>query len=122
MEKITTVWSSTSTPTIAATTDAIFKQVTMGYLPATSDVTGEALGYTAIQRERIEIDRAADQGASMLQEIARNIDAKAFRADKALTADAAQGAGRPDPNAPAPASAATPGMMPKKMPGVPAGG
>jgi hypothetical protein len=74
------------------------------------------LGYTAIQRERIEIDRATDQGQSMLQEIARNIDAKAFRADKALTADAAQGAGLPDPNA------LTPNVMPKKMPGVPAGG
>ena len=98
-EKITTVWSSTATPTIAATTDAIFKQITMGYLPATSDVTGEALGYTAIQRERIEIDRATDQGQSMLQEIAHSLDAKAFRADKALTADAAQGAGQPDPNA-----------------------
>jgi hypothetical protein len=121
-EKITTVWSSTSTPTIAATTDAVFKQVTMGYLPATSDVTGEALGYNAIQRERIEIDRAADQGQSMLQEIAHNLDVKAFRADQAITADAVK------INQPAPAvtptatPTATPGMMPKKMPGVPAGG
>ena len=116
MEKIPTVWSSTSTPTIAATTDAIFKQVTMGYLPATSDVTGEALGYTAIQRERIEIDRATDQGQSMLQEIAHNLDVKAFRADQAITADATK------INQSAPDTTATPNMMPKKMPGVPAGG
>jgi len=102
-EKITTVWSSTATPTIAATTDAIFKQVSMGYLPAASDVTGEALGYNAIQRERIEIDRASSQGQSFLQEIAHSLDAKAFRVDKSLTADAT-------------AAAPMTGVMPKKAP------
>lgn len=118
MEKIATVWSSTSTPTIAATTDAIFKQVTMGYLPATSDVTGEALGYSAIQRERIEIDRAADQGASMLEQIAHNMEAKALRMSGAVTADEAKMNQSDQGVTPAP----MPGLMPKKMPGVPAGG
>jgi hypothetical protein len=119
MEKITTVWSSTSTPTIAQTTDAIFKQVTMGYLPATSDVTGEALGYTAIQRERIEIDRKTDEGLSMLMEIAHSMEAKSLRTEKLVTADLA-GELKPVviPGAPVP----PPNVMPKKMPGVPAGG
>lgn len=115
-EKIAAVWSSTATPTIATTTDAVFKQVTMGYLPATSDVTGEALGYSAIQRERIEIDRQTDEGMSLLQEIARSMTAKALRVEKAITADAAT---------PPDATASTPGLSgvaPKKLPGVPAGG
>jgi hypothetical protein len=114
MAKITTVWSSTATPTVAATTDAIFKQVTMGYLPATSDVTGEALGYTAIQRERIEIDRQTDEGMSMLEEIAHNMDAKALRTEKSVTADESVGASA------APVAGLS-GVAPKKPPGVPAG-
>jgi hypothetical protein len=74
--KITPVWSSTATPTIAATTDAVFKQVTMGYLPATSDVTGEKLGYTAAERARIEV--------SFLDELAHSIGAKDARVDRSL--------------------------------------
>jgi len=111
-EKITTVWSSTATPTIAATTDAIFKQVSMGYLPAVSDVTGEALGYTAIQRERIEVDRQADQGTSMLMEIAHSLEAKSLRTEKIVNADLA------DSLVPTkvPDGTPTPPVMPKKMP------
>ncbi len=88
-DKIRTVWASTSTATIAATTDAIFKQVSMGYLPATSDVTGEALGYTALQRERIEADRITDQGTSMLEEIAHSLEAKSLRTEKLVQSDLA---------------------------------
>jgi hypothetical protein len=84
---IQALWSSTATPTIAATTDAIFKQVTMGYLPATSDVTGEMLGYTAEQRERIEHDRTTDAGQSFLNELAHSIGAKDARVDQGLAKD-----------------------------------
>jgi hypothetical protein len=114
-EKITTVWSSTESPTIAQTTDAIFKQVTMGYLPATSDVTGEALGYTAIQRERIEIDRQTDEGTSLLMELAHNMDAKALRVEKSITADLAT-----TPAAVGPVAGLS-GETPTKATGVPAG-
>ena len=84
---ITPLWSSTATPTIAATTDAIFKQITAGYLPATSDVTGEMLGYTAEQRERIEADRLTDAGQSFLNELAHSIGAKDARVDQGLARD-----------------------------------
>lgn len=106
--RIATVWGSTATPTIGATTDAIFKQVSMGYLPATSDVVGEKLGYTAIERERIEIDRATDQGMSFLQEAAHSLIGKAARVDKALTADIAT-ANSPLPGAATPPAPAKPG-------------
>lgn len=86
-QKIAPLWSSTATPTIAATTDAIFKQVSMGYLPATSDVTGEMLGYTAEQRERIEVDRTTDAGQSFLNELAHSIGAKDARVDQGLARD-----------------------------------
>lgn len=83
-EKIQTVWSSTATPTIASTSDAIFKQVTMGYLPATSDVTGEKLGYSAMERARIEADRKTDAGLSYLSEVAHLIETRDVRAGNTL--------------------------------------
>jgi hypothetical protein len=104
--QITAVWSSTATPTIAATTDAVFKQVTMGYLPATSDVVGEVLGYSAVQRERIEVDRLNDQGTSFLNELAHSIGAKTARVDKGLSLDIA-------PNK---ATATAPGAAPTPSP------
>lgn len=88
--QITTVWASTATPTPAATTDSIFKQVQMGYLPAQSDVTGEKLGYTAVERQRIEADRAVDAGSSFLAEVAHSIVTREARADKSLGADLTQ--------------------------------
>jgi hypothetical protein len=91
-EKISTAWASTATPTVAATTDAIFKQVTMGYLPATSDVVGEALGYTAAQRERIEIDRANDEGMSLLAELAKSVGTKDVRTGLAVARELKAGA------------------------------
>jgi hypothetical protein len=84
---ISPLWSSTATPTIAATTDAIFKQITAGYLPPTSDVVGEVLGYTAEQRERIEADRITDAGQSFLNALAHSIGAKDARVDQGLARD-----------------------------------
>jgi hypothetical protein len=87
LEQLAAIWSSTATPTIGATTDAMFKQVTMGYLPATSDVVGERLGYTAAERRRIEADRATDAGMSFLNELAHSIGAKDARVDMGLATD-----------------------------------
>jgi hypothetical protein len=84
---IVPVWGETATPTIGATTDAVSKQIQMGYLPATSDVVGEQLGYTPVERARIEADRATDAGSSFLDELAHSIGAKAARVDQSLTAD-----------------------------------
>jgi hypothetical protein len=87
-DSITTVWADTATPTPAATTDAIFKQVEGGMIPATSDVTLEKLGYTAVERQRLEQDRLNDQGQSMLEEIAHSLSAKALRIDTTAIKDA----------------------------------
>lgn len=86
-EQIQTVWSSTATPTIAATTDAITKQIASGYLPATSDVVGEQLGYDAATRARIEVDRKTDAGASFLDELAHSIEGKDARVDQSYATD-----------------------------------
>jgi hypothetical protein len=85
--RIETDWMDPNTPTISATSDAIFKQITAGALPATSDVALKRLGYSAVERARIEIDRDNDLGEQFLQEVAHNLTGKAARVDKALAAD-----------------------------------
>ena len=87
-ELLTAVWGDTGTPTPAATTDAIAKQIAAGAIPAASDVTLERLGYSAVERQRLAQDRAADQGASFLEQIAHSVEAKAFRADSTLVHEA----------------------------------
>ena len=87
-DSITTDWADTATPTPAATTDAITKQVGEGIIPATSDVTLKRLGYSAVERQRLEQDRATDEGQSMLREIASNLSAKALRTDTTVVRDA----------------------------------
>ena len=101
-DAISTIWRDTATPTPAATADATVKAIQAGSIPATSDVTLERFGFSAVERQRLEQDRRLDQGASMLQEIAHSLDARAFRTDKSLVAD----------TSPAP----TPNVMPKKVP------
>jgi hypothetical protein len=87
-DAISTVWADTATPTPAATTDSIFKQVQGGIIPATSDVTLEKLGYSAVERQRISLDRANDEGASLLEEIAHSLAGKALRVDTTVVKDA----------------------------------
>lgn len=69
-ESITAVWGDTGTPTPSATTDAVAKQITAGSVPATSDVTLERLGYSAVERQRLAQDRDAAQSDAMLRDIA----------------------------------------------------
>lgn len=55
------LWRAPEVPTPAATTDAVTKQIESGYLPATSDVTGAKLGYTAVERRQVDADREREQ-------------------------------------------------------------
>jgi len=80
-------WADASTPTPAATSDAMFKQVQMGAVPATSDVTLKRLGYSGVERARLEADRKLDAGASVLAELATSLQAKEARADVTVARD-----------------------------------
>ncbi|MDA8440480.1 MAG: phage portal protein [Propionibacterium sp.] len=106
-----TDWRDPAPQTVAGTSDAITKQIASGAIPAASDVTLKRLGYSAVERARLSQDRAVDQGASMLQEIAHSLEAKALRTEKLVNADAAAAA------APVLADGTpTPNVMPKKVP------
>src|SRR5207247_4521511 len=65
-----------ATPTPAATTDALQKQVAAGMVPPTSDVVLKRAGYSAVERARLETDRKLDAGASILAELAHSLQAK----------------------------------------------
>lgn len=92
-------WADVAIKTPGVTADAITKQIATGAIPATSDETLKALGWSATQRARLEQDRAVDQGQSMLQQIASSMELRAIKAEKTVTTDAQQVAGSGPTNA-----------------------
>lgn len=85
--RLETDWVDASTPTPAATSDALFKQAQMGAVPATSDVVLKKLGYTQAERVALQIDRQVDLGVGLLAELATSLQAKEARVDKTIAAD-----------------------------------
>lgn len=87
MRQLETDWERVETPTPAAMSDAIFKQVQMGAGPAWSDVFLSELGYSANERKRLAQDRVKDAAASELAELASSLEAKEARTDKSVIED-----------------------------------
>jgi hypothetical protein len=70
-------WVPAKTETPAATTDAITKQIQVGVVPPTSDVTLSRLGYSAVERARLAEDRDAApvvEAVDPLQEFLATMD------------------------------------------------
>ena len=87
MMRLETDWEPAATLTLAGTTDAIAKQIEVGSVPATSDVALKRLGYSAVERARLEVDRKADVGAQVLAELATSLQAKEARTDLTVARD-----------------------------------
>lgn len=81
-------WVDVATPTPAATSDAMFKQASMGAVPAYSDVVLKRLGYSAVERAQLAQDR--DLAASLEAELTASIAGKQARSANALANDMAQ--------------------------------
>ncbi|WP_327101682.1 phage portal protein [Nocardia vinacea] len=60
--RMETDWAPTGIPTPAADTDAVTKQIQAKMIPPESDVALERVGYSALERERINADRRAARG------------------------------------------------------------
>jgi hypothetical protein len=103
--RIETDWRDPAPSTPAGTSDAITKQITVGAIPAASDVTLKRLGYSAVERARLAQDRELDQGQSFLNQIAHSLEAKDARVDKSLSNDLS-----------APSTGANPGKQPVPTP------
>lgn len=104
MRNLETSWVNAATQTPTGTTEALFKQASMGSIPPTSDVILERMGYSAVERQRIAIDRAKDVGAQILAELATSLEAKDARINKAIAADIT-GPATPPASAPPPPAA-----------------
>lgn len=101
-------WADVATPQIGAATDAAQKQVASGMVPATSDVLLKRLGYSAVERARLEQDRKVDIVAQQLAELASSIQVKQARADLTVANDV-----KPTPTpAAAPVAPAKPAKTP----------
>ena len=85
--RIETDWRDPAPQTISGTSDAISKQIGVGAIPPTSDVTLKRLGYSAVERARLAQDREVDEGVSFLNELAHSLTAKDARVDKSLAGD-----------------------------------
>ena len=90
---IETLWADAATPTPAATTDAITKQIAAGAIPARSDVTREKLGYSVIERQRLAIDDQKEAGEETLAQVAHSLIAHDARTDKSIQRDLSGPAG-----------------------------
>ena len=64
-------WRDVRLESVGVTSDAIVKQIAAGAVPATSDVTLKRLGYSAVERQRLEQDRRYANGAATAQALAQ---------------------------------------------------
>lgn len=87
MWRMETDWEDPATPLLSVLTDSMFKQAQMGAIPPSSDVVLKRLGWSAVERDRLAIDRKSDLGASMLAELATSLQAKDARVDLTVARD-----------------------------------
>jgi hypothetical protein len=80
-------WQPVETATPAATADAVAKQVQIGSVPATSDVTLGRLGYSSVERARLAKDREKDAAAALEEQLATSLEVKDARASKTVETD-----------------------------------
>ena len=74
-DRMETDWATTGIPTPAADTDAVTKQIQAKMIPPESDVALERVGYSALERERINADRRNARGRQDLAQIIGTLNA-----------------------------------------------
>lgn len=72
-ERLAVDWAPVTLPNPTVTSDAITKEITAGAIPATSDVTLKRLGYSAVDRARLEQDRRRSDGREAAKAIAASL-------------------------------------------------
>lgn len=112
LKQLAVDWTDARTPTPSATTMAITQQIQAGSIPAVSDVTLGALGWTPLQRAQLAQDRANDPAQSLIDEIGTSLQAKDIIAAIRLLKAGGMPTPQPDPTA-------VPGVTPAPMPFTP---
>ena len=98
MARLETDWVDVATQTPTATSQALAAQEQMGAIPAQSDVVLKKLGWSAVDRARLAIDRKAEPDASLLAELGTALEPKNARVVTSVEKDIA--APPLDPTAP----------------------
>ena len=89
--QITCEWVDPQSPTLAQTSDALFKQQAMGAIPPRADAVRKRLGWSPIERQQFEIADRTDMGEEVLRELAGSSLAKAIRTDASVVKTIAGG-------------------------------
>lgn len=71
--RMTADWYDVDEVSLGTASDGISKQITAGAVPATSDVTLKRLGYSAVERRRLQQDRAADDGRQLQRALTQSL-------------------------------------------------
>lgn len=72
-EQLALDWSPVEMQAPGLLSDAITKEIASGAVPATSDVTLKRLGYNAVDRQRLEQDRVADDARNLGRALAEGL-------------------------------------------------
>lgn len=74
-ERLAVDWSPVTMPNPGVTSDAVAKEIASGAVPATSDVVQKRLGYSAVERLRLEQDRKREDGRQAARALAESLNA-----------------------------------------------
>lgn len=83
-------WNPVALPTPAVTADAVSKEVAAGAVPATSDVVLKRLGYSQVERMRLEQDRVADDARNLTRALTQSLSPRQEATNGDVAADGIQ--------------------------------
>lgn len=107
-------WTDPMPLTPLSTSQAMFQQTQGGMVPPTADDVLKRLGYSALERERLDIARKKDMGQQFLTELAHSIMGKEARVDTQLSTYMGSGSNVPGME---PVPTGLPGAIPPKVQG-----
>jgi isochorismate hydrolase len=73
-ERLSADWNPVTMPTPSVTADAVTKEIASGSVPATSDVVLKRLGYSSVERSRLEQDRRRTEGREVARRLAESVN------------------------------------------------
>lgn len=73
-ERLAVDWDPVTMETPAITSDAVTKEISVGAVPPTSDVVLKRLGYSAVERQRLEQDRKREDGRQAARALAESLN------------------------------------------------
>jgi isochorismate hydrolase len=80
-ERLAVDWNPVTMQTPSVTADAVTKEIAAGSVPPTSDVVLKRLGYSSVERARLDQDRKREDGRQVAQALAASLTPGATTAE-----------------------------------------